>query len=110
MVLLPVGAWLLIALRPALYLIIADVLDVLDAPDTINNFFTALTSDLGKMALAIGGCFLAWAGIQYISSGMTGERGKQQALVGIYAVVIGLGLVLLAPTIASMINSAFSGQ
>lgn len=79
---------------------------VLLGDTSISDFFGTLYGKLIGIALAVSTFFFAWAAILYTASGTGNERAKQHAQGALYAALIGLGLALLAGTIAGIVKSA----
>lgn len=77
---------------------------------TISNFFASLTSDLVLFALAMAAFFFALAALFYMASGATGnERTRTHAVNSLYAALAGLGLALLAGSVAGIVSNAAGG-
>lgn len=84
-----------------------------DSTDTssITNFFTNLSTDLVVFALAMAAFFFALAALFYMASGATGnERTRTHAVNSLYAALAGLGLALLAGSVAGIVSNAASGS
>lgn len=76
----------------------------------ITNFFASLTADLMLFALAMAAFFFALAALLYMASGATGnERTRTHAVNSLYAALAGLGLALLAGSVAGIVNNAAGG-
>lgn len=83
-----------------------------DAADTssITNFFSNLSTDLVIFALAMAAFFFALAALFYMASGATGnERTRTHAVNSLYAALAGLGLALLAGSVAGIVRNAAGG-
>ena len=78
---------------------------------TITNFFASLTADLTLFALAMAAFFFALAALFYMASGATGnERTRTHAVNSLYAALAGLGLALLAGSVAGIVSNAAGGS
>lgn len=76
----------------------------------ITNFFASLTADLMLFALAMAAFFFALAALLYMASGATGnERTRTHAVNSLYAALAGLGLALLAGSVAGIVSNAAGG-
>ena len=75
----------------------------------ITGFFTNLRNTVVAFALAASGFFFTWSSILYMTSGQN-ERRIEQARLSLYSALGGLALALLAVTIATLINTAATGQ
>jgi hypothetical protein len=67
--------------------------------------FTGLLEVARSVGLAAAGLFLAWAGFLYMTAGGSPRR-MENAKDAAFAAVGGLAVVLLASTIASLVQSA----
>jgi hypothetical protein len=76
-------------------------------PDTgsIEKVFTALLNAATSVGLAAAALFLAWAGFLYMTASGSPRR-MESAKDAAFAAVGGLAIVLLARTIATLIQSA----
>lgn len=78
---------------------------------SVSQFFTnLLVNGIKPFALAASTFFFAWAAILYMSAGTDNTRRIEMAKLGFYTALGGLALVLLADTIAGIVNSAAAGQ
>jgi type IV secretion system pilin len=71
----------------------------------INDVFTALLNAATSVGLAAAALFLAWAGFLYMTASGSPRR-METAKDAAFAAVGGLAIVLLAHTIAQLVNSA----
>jgi hypothetical protein len=74
-------------------------------PTAIINLFTKLLDLAVKVGMAAAALFLAWAGFLYMTAGGSPRR-MESAKDAAFAAIGGLAVVLLANTIAGLINSA----
>ena len=71
----------------------------------IVDLFTRLTEVARTVGLTAAGLFLAWAGFLYMTAGGSPRR-MESAKDAAFAAVGGLAIVLLASTIASLVQNA----
>jgi hypothetical protein len=71
----------------------------------IINLFNSLLNSATQIGLAAAGLFLAWAGFLYMTAGGSPRR-MESAKDAAFAAVGGLAVVLLARTIAGLVQSA----
>jgi hypothetical protein len=74
-------------------------------PTAIINLFTRLLDFAMKVGMAAAALFLAWAGFLYMTAGGSPRR-MESAKDAAFAAIGGLAVVLLANTIAGLINTA----
>ena len=74
-------------------------------PTAIVNLFTRLLDIAMKVGMAAAALFLAWAGFLYMTAGGSPRR-MESAKDAAFAAIGGLAVVLLAKTIADLINNA----
>jgi hypothetical protein len=74
-------------------------------PTAIINLFTRLLDLAMKVGMAAAAVFLAWAGFLYMTAGGSPRR-MESAKDAAFAAIGGLAVVLLANTIAGLINTA----
>jgi hypothetical protein len=74
-------------------------------PTAIINLFTRLLDLAMKVGMAAAALFLAWAGFLYMTAGGSPRR-MESAKDAAFAAIGGLAVVLLANTIAGLINTA----
>jgi hypothetical protein len=74
-------------------------------PTAIINLFTRLLDLATKVGMAAAALFLAWAGFLYMTAGGSPRR-MESAKDAAFAAIGGLAVVLLANTIAGLINNA----
>jgi hypothetical protein len=78
---------------------------------SIGGFFDNLYGQLTLFAGAMTVFFFALAALFYGASVLTSsERARSHAIASIYGALIGLALVLLAGTVATIVSTAASGQ
>jgi hypothetical protein len=70
--------------------------------------FDALLEVATKVGLAAAALFLAWAGFLYMTAGGSPRR-MESAKDAAFAAVGGLAIVLLARTIATLVQNAIPG-
>jgi hypothetical protein len=73
--------------------------------DAINHLFTTLLDAATKIGMAAAALFLAWAGFLYMTAGGSPRR-MENAKDAAFAAIGGLAVVLLAKTIADLVQSA----
>lgn len=78
-------------------------------PDTIVSLFNTLLDVATKIGLAAAALFLAWAGFLYMTAGGSPRR-MESAKDAAFASVGGLAIVLLAKTIAQLVQNAIPGH
>jgi hypothetical protein len=71
----------------------------------VSDMFNALLNAATTIGLAAAGLFLAWAGFLYMTAGGSPRR-MESAKDAAFAAVGGLAIVLLARTIAGLIQNA----
>jgi hypothetical protein len=71
----------------------------------IVDLFTRLTEVARNVGLTAAGLFLAWAGFLYMTAGGSPRR-MESAKDAAFAAIGGLAIVLLATTIAGLVQSA----
>ncbi|MBV9170989.1 MAG: hypothetical protein JOZ81_12990 [Chloroflexi bacterium] len=76
--------------------------------DALIALFNSLLEVATKLALAVSALFLAWAGFLYMTAGGSPRR-METAKDAAFAAVGGLAVVLLAHTIAQLIQTAIPG-
>src|SRR5438105_1044920 len=76
-------------------------------PDTkaIEDVFTALLNAATSVGLAAAALFLAWAGFLYMTASGSPRR-MESAKDAAFAAIGGLAIVLLAKTLAALVNNA----
>jgi Type IV secretion system pilin len=74
-------------------------------PTAIINLFSRLLDLAMKVGMAAAALFLAWAGFLYMTAGGSPRR-MESAKDAAFAAIGGLAVVLLANTIAGLINTA----
>ena len=74
-------------------------------PTAIVNLFTRLLDIAMKVGMTAAALFLAWAGFLYMTAGGSPRR-MESAKDAAFAAIGGLAVVLLAKTIADLINNA----
>jgi hypothetical protein len=77
-------------------------------PESIIKMFDALLEVATKVGLAAAALFLAWAGFLYMTAGGSPRR-MESAKDAAFAAVGGLAIVLLARTIATLVQNAIPG-
>jgi hypothetical protein len=77
-------------------------------PTAIVALFTGLLQIATKVGLAAAALFLAWAGFLYMTAGGSPRR-MENAKDAAFAAIGGLAVVLLASTIASLVQGAIHG-
>jgi hypothetical protein len=75
------------------------------SPDTIISLFTTLLDAATKVGMAAAALFLAWAGFLYMTAGGSPRR-MESAKDAAFAAIGGLAVVLLAHTIAQLVQNA----
>ena len=78
------------------------------SPDAITQLFTTLLDAATKVGLAASALFLAWAGFLYMTAGGSPRR-MESAKDAAFAAIGGLAVVLLAHTIAQLVQNAIPG-
>jgi Type IV secretion system pilin len=78
-------------------------------PDAIVSLFNTLLDVATKIGLAAAALFLAWAGFLYMTAGGSPRR-MESAKDAAFASVGGLAIVLLAKTIAQLVQNAIPGH
>ena len=73
--------------------------------DTVVNLFGTLLDAAGKVGMSAAALFLAWAGFLYMTAGGSPRR-MESAKDAAFASIGGLAVVLLAKTIATLIQNA----
>jgi hypothetical protein len=76
----------------------------MSAPEIV-SLFTKLTDLARTIGIAAAGLFLAWAGFLYMTAGGSPRR-MESAKDAAFAAIGGLAIVLLASTIANLVQSA----
>ncbi len=74
-------------------------------PTTIINLFTSLLGIATKVGMAVSALFLAWAGFLYMTASGSPRR-MENAKDAAFAAIGGLAIVLLASTIAGLVQNA----
>lgn len=74
----------------------------------IMNMFDTLLTAATDVALAAAAVFLAWSGFLYMTAGGSPRR-MESAKDAAFAAIGGLAIVLLAKTIAALIQAAIPG-
>jgi hypothetical protein len=74
-------------------------------PQPIITLFNALLEVATKVGLAAAALFLAWAGFLYMTAGGSPRR-MESAKDAAFAAIGGLAVVLLAHTIAALVQNA----
>ena len=74
-------------------------------PTQIVALFTGLLQVATKVGMAAAALFLAWAGFLYMTAGGSPRR-MENAKDAAFAAIGGLAVVLLASTIASLVQGA----
>ena len=77
-------------------------------PTQIVALFTGLLQVATKVGMAAAALFLAWAGFLYMTAGGSPRR-MENAKDAAFAAIGGLAVVLLASTIASLVQGAIHG-
>jgi hypothetical protein len=78
-------------------------------PDSIIQLFKTLLDAATKVGLTTAALFLAWAGFLYMTAGGSPRR-METAKDAAFAAIGGLAVVLLAHTIAELVNNAIPGH
>ncbi len=78
-------------------------------PQTIIILFDTLLDAAVHVGLAAAALFLAWAGFLYMTAGGSPRR-MESAKDAAFAAIGGLAVVLLAHTIAQMVQNAIPGH
>jgi hypothetical protein len=73
--------------------------------DQINALFTNLLNITTGVAVAVAACFLAWGAIVYMTAGGS-PRQMEQGKAAMVNALGGLAIVLLANTIAGLVQNA----
>jgi hypothetical protein len=73
--------------------------------DQISGLFTTLLNAATSIGLAAAALFLAWAGFLYMTAGGSPRR-METAKDAAFAAIGGLAIVLLAHTLAELVNNA----
>ncbi|HET6315180.1 MAG TPA: pilin [Chloroflexota bacterium] len=73
--------------------------------DQVVNLFNNLVGVARTIGLSAAGLFLAWAGFLYMTAGGSPRR-MESAKDAAFAAVGGLAIVLLASTIATLVQNA----
>lgn len=73
--------------------------------DTVINLFGTLLDAAVKVGMSAAALFLAWAGFLYMTAGGSPRR-MESAKDAAFASIGGLAVVLLAKTIATLIQNA----
>jgi Type IV secretion system pilin len=73
--------------------------------DTVVNLFGTLLDAAVKVGMSAAALFLAWAGFLYMTAGGSPRR-MESAKDAAFASIGGLAVVLLAKTIATLIQNA----
>ena len=76
---------------------------------TINAVFDTLLDAATKVGLAAAALFLAWAGFLYMTAGGSPRR-MESAKDAAFAAIGGLAVVLLAHTVAQLVQNAIPGS
>ena len=74
-------------------------------PQTIAQVFETLLNAATQVGLAAAALFLAWAGFLYMTAGGSPRR-MESAKDAAFAAIGGLAVVLLAKTIAQLVQNA----
>ena len=77
-------------------------------PTQIVALFTGLLGIATKVGMAAAALFLAWAGFLYMTAGGSPRR-MESAKDAAFAAIGGLAVVLLASTIAGLVQGAVHG-
>jgi hypothetical protein len=77
--------------------------------DSIIALFTSLLEVATRVGLAVASLFLAWAGFLYMTASGSPRR-MESAKDAAFAAIGGLAVVLLAHTIAQLVQSAIPGS
>jgi hypothetical protein len=77
-------------------------------PVQIVGLFNGLLSVATKVGMAAAALFLAWAGFLYMTAGGSPRR-MESAKDAAFAAIGGLAVVLLASTIAALVQNAVHG-
>ena len=77
-------------------------------PTQIVALFTGLLQVATRVGMAAAALFLAWAGFLYMTAGGSPRR-MENAKDAAFAAIGGLAVVLLASTIASLVQGAIHG-
>jgi Type IV secretion system pilin len=77
--------------------------------DAIIALFTSLLDVATRVGLAVAALFLAWAGFLYMTASGSPRR-METAKDAAFAAIGGLAVVLLAHTIAQLVQSAIPGN
>jgi Type IV secretion system pilin len=78
-------------------------------PESISQVFTTLLDVATHIGLAAAALFLAWAGFLYMTAGGSPRR-MESAKDAAFAAIGGLAVVLLAKTIAELVQNAIPGH
>ena len=78
-------------------------------PSRIVELFTSLLSVATRVGMAAAALFLAWAGFLYMTAGGSPRR-MENAKDAAFAAIGGLAVVLLASTIAGLVQNAVRTQ
>ena len=76
--------------------------------DSIVALFTSLLEVATRVGLAVASLFLAWAGFLYMTASGSPRR-MESAKDAAFAAIGGLAVVLLAHTIAQLVQNAIPG-
>ena len=77
--------------------------------DTVVNLFGTLLDAAVKVGMSAAALFLAWAGFLYMTAGGSPRR-MESAKDAAFAAIGGLAVVLLAHTIAELVQNAIPGH
>ena len=77
-------------------------------PQSIVQLFTTLLDAATHVGLAAAALFLAWSGFLYMTASGSPRR-MESAKDAAFAAIGGLAVVLLAHTIAELVNNAIPG-
>jgi hypothetical protein len=78
-------------------------------PVSIVQLFQTLLDAASRVGLAAASLFLAWAGFLYMTAGGSPRR-MESAKDAAFAAIGGLAVVLLAKTIAELVQNAIPGH
>jgi hypothetical protein len=81
----------------------------MSSPDSIIEVFKTLLDAATHIGLAAAALFLAWAGFLYMTAGGSPRR-MESAKDAAFAAIGGLAIVLLARTIAELVQNAIPGH
>lgn len=81
----------------------------MNSPDQISQLFKTLLDAATHVGLAAAALFLAWAGFLYMTASGSPRR-METAKDAAFAAIGGLAVVLLARTIAELVQNAIPGH